>query len=142
MSPEGAFINVGACDAIARVARGAGTAKGAREVGAVIDVEAVVRSRGALVDLRTSGVGSEVAALAGARAVHEMRRLCWAREAIRRAGADACGAAAVTCATGCCTARVVSRGASGDALTAEQEGRMARTRRALGGSRAATGLTT
>ena len=97
MRREGALVHIGTRDAITRKARGARAGEGTGTIGTIVDVEAIVCTRGALIDLRASRVRSEVAALAGACAVHKMWRLCRAREAIRRGRAAAGRAATVAC---------------------------------------------
>ena len=84
-----ALVDVGAADAVTSIPGRAGARERAGRVGAVVDVEAIVRSGGAFVDLSTRSAGARVAALAHALTADEMRRLNGAARALVVVGAAA-----------------------------------------------------
>lgn len=92
---ECTFVDVRARDAVAGVARRACARERACRIGAPTHVEAVVRARRALVDLRAGRHALLVAACAAARATGEVWRVGWAACACARARAIARRAACV-----------------------------------------------
>jgi len=131
MSTFNALVNVHACDTIAREAWGTCAAEGARKVGAITGIEAVVRTRATFINLRARRRGAEVATHASACTVDKMRRVRRAGEAMVGCAAAASGAARVARAATAAGSGVIRRRADSEAGTAKELGRMDRTRSAL-----------
>jgi len=131
MSAFSALVNIRACDTIAREAWGTCAAEGARKVGAITGIEAVVRTRATFINLRARRRGAEVATHASACTVDKMRRMRRAGEAMVGCAAAASGAARVARAATAAGSGVIRRRAYSQTFTAKKLGRMDRTRSAL-----------
>ena len=111
-----ALVHIVAVDTIARVARWTLAAERACKVCAIVGVKAVVRVRGAFVDLRARGRGGRVAARTFARPADKMWCGIGAAGAVGGRAAIACQAATIAQRTAAARVRVVIGRACGKAL--------------------------
>ena len=128
MRASSALVDIRAGDAVALQACGARATEGARKVGAIVFIIAVVCTCAAFVNLRARRRGAEVATHASACAIDKMRRVRWAGEAIGGCAAAASGAARVAHAATAARGGIIRRRAGGEAGSIEHKGSDERTR--------------